>query len=96
MAQTNQNHTTELGHTLRWIGGILMTILLGCGASYATYINTSITTTAKEIVDVKLDQAHFEGDIQVLDSKLNFLIDTVGGQYYGPQLHLHKQSKDGK
>lgn len=96
MAQTTYSNNNELGHTLRWIGGIVITVLLGCGASYATYINTSITTNAKEIVDVKLDQAHFEGDIQVLDSKLNFLIDTVGGEYYGPQLHPHRQSKDGK
>lgn len=88
--------TSDLGHTLRWIGGILVAIILSCIGAGASYMSTAVAKNTTDIVDLRLNDAHLDTDIQVLDSKLNFIIQMNGGQYVGPILHQHNDSKDGK
>lgn len=86
---------SELNSTFRWLGGILITIILTCVGGYASYMGTEVKANSADIVDLKINQAHFDGDLQVLDSKLDLVIDMLGGKYNGPAFHKHNESKDG-
>ena len=71
------------------LGGLLLTGV----TLFAGWVTSSIGVATKDITDLKIRNAHFDADLEIIDNKINLLLDMNGLEYTGPAFHQHNQAK---
>lgn len=71
---------------IKWIAPPILTALLSAGVAWGSW-------ATGEINDLKLVDAHYHGDIEVINTKVDLLMKAFAVEYTGPAFHAHDQSK---
>lgn len=71
----------------QWLINLLLACLTGGVGIYVQYINAAIKDEGKARQRIELNQVYFDSGLEVIDGKLELLLEERGLTYTGPTYH---------
>ncbi len=71
----------------RWLAGILLTILASMLGIYTQYVSAAIQQRVIADQKIEMNQVYFDSGLEMIDGKLELLLQERGITYTGPTYH---------
>ena len=84
----------NLSDTHKWIFGILGSLLLSAGGLYAGWINSNFKDAVRTAQTLTLHNVDVDFDMEVLNAKLDLLLQANKLRYEGPSFKSHRDHQD--
>lgn len=84
----------NLSDMQKWILGIIGSLLLSAGGLYAGWINGGFTAQAKVNSTVALHNVDIDFDMEVLNAKLDLILEANKLRYEGPSFKSHRDHQE--
>ena len=83
-----------LTDTQKWFLAGIGSLLLSAGGLYANWINTNFQTAVKTAQTLTLHNVDVDFDMEVLNAKLDLLLQANKLRYEGPSFKSHRDHQD--
>lgn len=93
-SSTTSQKEISMSDTQKWLFGIIGSLLLSAGGLYAGWINTAFASQSKVNEKVILHNVDVDFDMEVLNAKLDLLLQANKLRYEGPAFKPHRDHQD--